>query len=152
MSKSAEYDMPSWREHASLQAQNDLDELLGPALGFAQEQLAKHGEFFPYAVVVRTDGQTEMDSARPDSNNDRPASDEVIGACRITLAERRDQLRAAAIVADVRLPSGDAVQVELEHTEGPALVVQLPYLKKRFGRAISYGELQVGPGTRHVWL
>jgi hypothetical protein len=145
--------MASWRDSASPQAQQDLDGLLDPALGFAQQQLAQHGEFFPYAVVVRSDGQTEMVAARPDAANDRPASADVIAACRTTLAERRDHLRAAAVVADVRLPDGsDAVQVELEHTEGPALTIQLPYSKKRFGRGIDYGQLRAAAGTRHVWL
>lgn len=145
--------MASWRDSASPQAQQDLDGLLEPALGFAQQQLDRHGEFFPYAVVVRSDGQIEMVAARPDAANDRPASADVIAACRTTLAERRDQLRAAAVVADVRLPDGsDAVQVELEHTEGPALTIQLPYSKKRFGRGIDYGQLRAAAGTRHVWL
>jgi len=140
--------MASWRDSASAQAQNDLGGLLEPALGFAQQQLAQRGEFFPYAVVVRTDGQTEMVSGRPDAGNDRPASIDVIAACRTTLAERRDRLRAAAIVADVRLPGGgNALQAELEHTEGPALTVQLPYTKKRFGRSIEYGQLSAGAGT-----
>lgn len=136
--------MTSWREHASPQAQNDLDGLLDPALGFAQQQLAKRGEFFPYSVVVRTDGQTEMVAARPDADNGRPASTDVIHACRTTLAERGDQLRAAAVVADIRFrEGGDAIRVELEHTEGPALTVLLPYSKKRFGRS----KLEPGPNT-----
>jgi hypothetical protein len=144
--------MASWRDSASPQAQQDLDGLLEPALGFAQQQLDRHGEFFPFAVVVRSDGQTEMVAARPDANNDRPVSADVIDACRTTLAEQRDHLRAAAVVADVRLPDGDAIQVELEHTEGPALTVLLPYSKKRFGSGIDYGQLKAGASTRHVWL
>lgn len=145
--------MTSWRDAASAQAQADLDGLLTPALGFAQQQLEKHGEFFPYAVVVRADGETEMVAARPDADDDRPPSADVIDACRSTLAEQRDRLRAAAVVADARLPAGgDAIRVELEHTEGPALTVLLPYGKKRFGRGIDFGQLQAAAGTRHVWL
>ena len=65
---------------------------------------------------------------------------------------RCDRLRAAAVIADVRLPDGgDAIRVELEHTEGLALTVLLPYSKKRFGRGIDYAPLQAGAGTRHVW-
>ena len=145
--------MTSWRDDASEQAQADLDGLLNPALGFAQQQLEKQGEFFPYAVVVRADSETEMVAARPDAADDRPQSTDVVTACRKTLAERRDQLRAAAVIADVRLPSGeDAIRVELEHTEGPALTILLPYSRKRFGRGIEYGQLQAAAGTRHVWL
>ncbi len=144
--------MTSWRDTASVQAQADLDCLLNPALGFAQQQLEKHGEFFPYAVVVRADSETEMVASRPDVTDDRPPSADVVTACRTTLAERRDQLRAAAVIADVRLPGGeDAIRVELEHTEGPALTILLPYSKKRFGRGIEYGQLQAAAGTRHVW-
>ncbi len=130
--------MTSWRDSASPAAQQDLEGLIEPALGFAQQQLAKYGEFFPYAVVVRADGQTEMIHARPDADDERPASADVIDACRTTLAERRDQLRAAAVV-------------ELEHAEGPALTILLPYSKKWFGRGIDYGTLQAAAGTRHVW-
>lgn len=145
--------MVSWRDSASPQAQLDLDVLLEPALGFARQQIAQHGQFFPYGVVLRNDGQTEMVAARPNAADDQPDSVDVIAACRTTLAERRDYLRAAAVVADVRLPDGgDAVLVELEHTEGPALTVQLPYSRKRFGRGIEYGPLQAAAGTRHVWL
>jgi len=145
--------MTSWREGASTQAQTDLDGLLNPALGFAQQQLENHGEFFPFAVVVRADGGTEMVAARSDVQDDRPASADVIDACRSTLAEQRNRLRAAAVVADVRLPGGgDAIRVELEHTEGPALAVVLPYAKKRFGRGIDFGQLQAAAGTRHIWL
>lgn len=146
--------MTSWRDGASPQAQNDLDGLLEPALGFAQQQLAEHGEFFPYAVVVRSDGQTEMVAARTEATDDHPASADVITACRATLAERRDHLRAAAVVADIRTPSagGDAIQVELEHTEGPAITVMLPYTKKRSSNSIDYGELRAAASTRHIWL
>ena len=145
--------MASWRDNASLQAQDDLDGLLEPALGFAQQQLGQHGEFFPYAVVVRSDGQTAMVAAQPDAANDQPASTDVINACRTTLAERRDQLRAAAVIADVRLSDGgDAIRVELEHTEGPALTILLPYSRRRFGHGIDYGQVQAAAGTRRIWL
>lgn len=144
--------MTSWREGASPQAQQDLDGLLNPALGFAQQQLDKYGEFFPYAVVVRADGEVEMVAARPDGSDDRPTSADVMDACRATVAERRNHLRAAAVIADVRLDEvGDAIRVELEHTEGPALTVLLPYAKKRFGRGLEFGELRAATGSRRIW-
>jgi hypothetical protein len=145
--------MTSWRDHASPQAQNDLDGLLEPALGFAQQQLAENGEFFPYAVVVGVDGHIEMVAARPNPTDDQPASADVITACRTSLAERRDQLRATAVVADVRIPDhgGEAIQVELEHTEGPVLTVLLPYNRKRFSKTINYGQLRAATADRHIW-
>jgi hypothetical protein len=62
------------------------------------------------------------------------------------LSEQRDHLRAAAIVADVRLPEtgSDAIRATLEHSERIALTVLLPYKPRRFGRTIDYGDLQTG--------
>lgn len=145
--------MTSWRETASRQAQADLDGLLNATLGFAQQQLAKHGEFYPYAAAVRMDGQAEMIAATPDPSQDRPASTTVIASCLAQLNARRDQIRAAAVAADVRVPDsgGDAIEVSLEHAEGATLRVLLPYSKRRFGRDIQYGQLRAMNGTRRIW-
>jgi hypothetical protein len=145
--------MVSWRDNASPETQQELDQLLEAALGFAQRELAKRGEFYPYAVVVRHDGDTELVAGPTDETNDRPPSAAVVAACRTALIERRDQLRATALVANLGLPDGsDAVQVELEHSEGSAITVLLPDSKKRFGRGVDYGQLRAATGTRHVWL
>ena len=85
----------SWRDNASAQAQADLDALLNVALGFAQQQLAKHGEFFPYAVAIRNDNKPEMISAKSESAMDRPASADVIASCLTLLRSRRIDFRAA---------------------------------------------------------
>lgn len=67
------------------------------------------------------------------------------------LAEKRERIQAAAIVADVSTPEGDAIRVELEHVEGHALAVLLPYSRKRFGRGVNYGELRAQAGRPQVW-
>jgi len=141
----------SWRDKASQQAQNDLDGLLGAALGFAQQQLDTHGEFYPYAVVVDSDGQQRMVAAGTDE--ERPASADLITALIATLSEQRDHLRGAAIVADVRVPENgsDAVRVTLEHAEQVTLTVLLPYRPRRFGRGIDYGDLQAGAAAAFIW-
>jgi hypothetical protein len=143
--------MASWRDTASQQAQDDLDGLLDPALGFAQQQLDAHGEFYPYAVVVDADGQQRMVAA--DIGSDRPASADLITTLIATLSDERDSLRAAAIVADVRLPeaNSDAVRVTLEHSEHVALTVLLPYKPRRFGRGVDYGNLQAGAAAAFIW-
>ncbi|GEL96435.1 hypothetical protein [Cellulomonas composti] len=143
--------MASWRDTASQQAQDDLDDLLSPALGFAQQQLDAHGEFYPYAVVLDHDSQQRMVAA--DIGSNRPESADLITALIAALSDERDQLRAAAIVADVRVRElgSDAIRVTLEHSERIALTILLPYRPRRFGRGIDYGDLQAGPAAAFVW-
>ena len=144
--------MTSWRDSASEEAQADLDGLLNAALGFAQQQLAQHGEFFPFAVAVRADGQVGMIAAHP-RETDHPASGDVIASCVAVLTARQNEFRAGGVVADVRLPDlgSDAVEVALEHADGQALRVQLPYSKRRFRKDIDYGQLRAAPATRRIW-
>jgi hypothetical protein len=56
-------------------------------------------------------------------------------------------------VADVRLrgEESDAIQVEVEHREGVALKVFLPYQKKRFGGGIETGQMSAAAGERRIW-
>lgn len=143
--------MASWRDTASQQAQDDLDNLLGPAIGFAQQQLDTRGEFYPYAAVVDNDGEQRM--VATESGEDRPASVDLITMLIATLSEQRNHLRATAIVADVRVPESgsDAIRVTLEHSERVALTILLPYRIRRFGRGVDYGDLQVGTAAAYVW-
>ena len=63
----------------------------------------------------------------------------------------RSELRAVGICSDVRATDSDAIRVDLEHSEGAAMAVLLPYTKKRFGRGIDYSTLQAGVATNRVW-
>jgi hypothetical protein len=143
--------MPSWRDSASPEAQEQLDELLNVVLPFAQQELEKHGEFFPYAAAIDASGEPELVAAVPAEGGERPASTDVIDACLAALGEKRERIQAAAVVADVSTPDGDAIRVELEHAEGHAIAVFLPYSKKRLGIGVDYGELHAQPGRPQVW-
>jgi len=140
----------SWRDSATQQAQDDLDGLLDASLPFAQEMLDKHGEFFPYALAVSASGETK-DVAGDPGEGEQPSSDAVLRTLVEGLRSERDMLRAAAVVSDVRLSDSDAVRVELEHIEGQALVVLLPYRQRRLRRGIEYGEIRASQGERQIW-
>ena len=142
--------MASWRETASQQTQDDLDRLLELTLPFAQQQLAAHGELFPFAAAVDVDGEPRLISADP-SLGERPASMDVLDQLVGGLREQAGDLRAAALVADVRAGESDAVRVELEHRDGQAICVLLPYKRKRLRRGVDYGELAAAPGRQHIW-
>lgn len=142
--------MTSWRDSATQQAQDDLDELLDASLPFAQDMLDRHGEFFPYAVAITASGETKNLAGDP-GEGEEPSSVAVLQVLVEGLRAERDTLRAAAVVSDVRLPDSDAVRVEVEHEEGQAIVVLLPYRKKRLRRGVEFGETRAGQGDRQIW-
>jgi hypothetical protein len=126
--------------------------LLNVSLGFGQQQLAKRGEFYPYAAAIRIDGEVQMIAANPDPANEHPAATDVAVACFGALTDNRDEIRAGAVVTDVRTGDGeDAIRVDLEHAEGQALAVLLPYTKGRLDQEISYGLIRAAPGHRQIW-
>lgn len=143
--------MTSWRDHASQQAQEDLDGLLDLTLSFAQQQLAGPGEILPYAALVDQAGELRLVAV--DVDDEMPRSTDVIDACVAALTSQRSSIRACAVVAEVRVPElgGDAVRVELEHADGHAIAVLLPYARKASGGDIEYGPLRGQAGSRRVW-
>jgi hypothetical protein len=105
---------------------------------------------FPFAAAVDVDGEPRLISADP-SLGERPASIDVLDQLVGGLREQAGDLRAAALVADVRAGESDAVRVELEHRDGQAICVLLPYKRKRLRRGVDYGELAAAPGRQHIW-
>jgi hypothetical protein len=141
--------MASWRDHASQQAQDDLDGLMNQAFPFAKQMLAKHGEFFPYAVGVSQLGEVRMFAADSGTSEHPPATD-VLQDLRDGLRSERNALRAVALTSDVRVADSDAIHVELEHREGIAISVLLRY-RQMNGSGIEYGTLSADPGQAHIW-
>ncbi|MCE1174392.1 MAG: hypothetical protein LWW77_07265 [Propionibacteriales bacterium] len=143
--------MTSWREEISEPAQDDLDGLVEPVWDFAEHQLVARGEFFPFAFVVGTDGEQSMAAA--DIGDDKPESEEVIEVLNAGLTEKRDDLRATAVVADVHLPDlgTDAIRLVLEHREGVALEIVIPYLVQGMPRQVAFGELIVSESAPIIW-
>jgi hypothetical protein len=127
-----------------------MDALLSAALPFAKQQLAKHGEFFPYGVAMSLDGQIALVAG--DTGTERPPSTEVLDILYEGLRSKAEENRGAAVVADVRLrgEETDAIQVEVEHHDGIALKVFLPYRKKRLG-GLETGQMRAEAGERRIW-
>jgi len=143
----------SWRDSASQGCQDDLDELLNQALPFAQQSLAKSGEFYPYAFSMNLAGEIRMASAYEGSEH--PKSTDLLQMLYEGLRAEAADLRGVAVVSDVRIknPDGDAIRLEVEHREGIAIGVLLPYQvrKKLFGREVTYGEMRGSPAERRIW-
>lgn len=141
--------MTSWRDSASQQAQADLDGLLTVTLPFAQQMLAKHGEFYPFGATVAAGGETRLLAG--DLGQERPASADVLSVLVERLRHERVDLRAVAVCSDVRLSDTAAIRVELEHRDGHAMTVLMPYKKRRLGRAVEYENLRGGTANKQVW-
>jgi hypothetical protein len=144
------YRMASWRNSASQLAQDDLDELLNAVLPFAIETLGRHGELYPFGATIAKDGQTALSAADPGVGK-RPNSNEVLALLRDGVSADKDALRAAAYVADVRVEGSDAIRVELEHSEGVAIVVLVPYSRSRLRKSVKPGAMRVQLGELHAW-
>ncbi len=143
--------MSSWRDSVSAECQSDVDSLLDAALPLAKQMLAKHGEFFPYGMAMSRDGQTSMLAGY--TGSERPLSADVLTLLYDGLRAQAEVNRAAAVVSDVRvkIDATDAIQVELEHKEGIAMAVILPYRKKRLGAGMEYGQMSAHAAARRIW-
>lgn len=125
---------------------DDLDQLLSALIPFAQEQLDKHGEFFPFGGVMKPDGEMGL-VARGDDGPDE--SDDMRNQLMLGLRHEVSdgKARAAAVCADMTFryegeeatDARDAIGVHLE-CPGEAVMVYLPYSKAEDG-SYEYGDL-----------
>jgi hypothetical protein len=141
----------SWRDTASAECQADMDALLNAALPLAEELLSKLGEFYPYGLAMTQDGKIAMIAGY--TGTEKPTSNELLDILYKGLRAKAAEHRGAAVVVDVRLRGAgtDAIQVEIEHRDGIALKVALPYRKKRFGSGLETGEMRAVAGERRIW-
>ena len=138
-------------------AHPDLDQLLNAQLPFAQQMLAKHGEFYPFGAAMTTAGEITAEAAY--DGTERPPSQQLIDMMTQAFRQRAaaGQIRAAAICYDIRtIPPGetektDAICVGLEHQNGEAVDVCVPYKKGWFGK-IAYGKLFAAKRTRGFFV
>src|SRR5277367_666996 len=80
--------MTSWRDGATQQAQDDLDGMLGATIPFAQEMLAKNGEFYPYGASLSIDGEVKMEASY--TGDEQPESQALLDLLIAGLRDKRD--------------------------------------------------------------
>ncbi len=124
------------------------------ALPHAQEMLTDFGEFYPYAMKMLDDGSTQGVAIKP-GKVARPRSRTMLETLYERLAAEASALRAVAFVADVLLTSDtspiDAIRVDVEHREGVAIAVLVPYVKKGEHERPDFGEPHAARGVRRLW-
>jgi hypothetical protein len=134
---------------------DEIQELLNFLLPYAERMLNEHGEFYPYAAALDSDG--ELNAVGTDVDDDSPDVGDVLLALHQGLRERAAEgaIRATGIAADVTLTdpdSGettDAVQVELDHAEADPVDIFVPYETEPEG--VKFGELVAAEGREPVF-
>ena len=135
----------------------DLEELLNFLIPFAQEMLAKNGEFYPFGAA--SDAQGEVAAQAADTGEEQPDSNDVIAMLVAGMREeaKRGEIRAAGICYDARVvPPGktektDAIACRLEHASGEAVVTFVPYRKGFMGR-YKYDDLFASEGDQAIFV
>lgn len=135
---------------------DDLDALLDPLIGFAQQQLQRRGAFFPFGCTMGIDGQVAMTGAY--DGNEQPPSDELIDllAGGMRAQASAGAIKAAGICYDIKMRTengqvADAIAMSLEHQQGDRVLVVMPYSKGRFS-GWKFGDLaSIAPGEPRVF-
>lgn len=137
-----------WRESASQQTQDDVDDLFADSLDFAQTELRQHRSFSPFAFVVDHDGQR---TARM-TDSSTPSKAAVHDA--LTFDHDALHLRAFAVTMDVDIPASgeDAVEVHVEHRDGIAIDLLVPYTLAADGSIeLDTSRISAAQGQRRIW-
>jgi hypothetical protein len=145
--------MASWTDGVSAAAQTQLDRLLASAIPLAQSHLAHAHEFDPFAIFLREDDRVLEISLDLAGLGRHPETVQVRDAALAQLVRLRDQARCTAITSNTHLRKErtDAIEIALEHAEGAAVTVLLPYKRAKFGSAVDYGTLRAFAGIHEVW-
>lgn len=111
----------------------DCEALLAEFLPFAEKMLKDCGEFLPFGGRMKPDGIVVWEGASNGQEHPRSVSlIEILRSAHRQLA-MRDEIRAGAIVYDVRISppkcitKQDAIAVELDHRLGYSAIVYYPY-------------------------
>src|SRR5215510_2490575 len=137
-----------WRATTSQAAQEDLDGLFADSLRAAAVALA-HQNFTPFMLVIERSGDRSFRELGAMVCSDEPA---VVGA--LQLDSDSSTLRARATVLDVtvRAPfTGDAIKVKLEHSEGVAIDMLVPYRAGDDGITVAVEESAGAAAVPSLW-
>ncbi|AIC71189.1 Uncharacterised protein [Mycobacteroides abscessus] len=139
-----------WRSIASPQAQDDVDKLFGDAIKFVAVELAHADDFAPFMMVISLAGEI---SVRRSAIATTPR-DEVGVVRGLELPGDGDQLRARAAVLDVTalVPvAGDAIKIKIEHAEGIAIDMLVPYRIDSDGATINVQAANAARAELLLW-
>ena len=130
--------------------QDDLNKLIGTALGVAGEQLETHGAFLPVGLVMSNDGDLSLVAVSPNAvegeGEEELDADVMVADLFEALSQQREHNRAAAVVCDIHLPDDatDAIHVMAEHSTGVSVSAVRPYRQAPSGWEFGNPFLEAG--------
>ncbi len=133
-------------------AREELNKLLYALLPFAQQELAKSREFYPFGATMGKDGAIALVGGQAEEEHPKSQAliDNIVANFQNMAASK--EIIAAGVCFAVRVtPPGqpdmvDAICTRLEHADGEALDVLLPY-NQTGNEEITYGDLFAVPGS-----
>jgi hypothetical protein len=143
----------NWRDTASEEVQDDFDRLAEVTVAAAREFLDRTGDFIPFPMVVKSDGELALIGLNQPVPPTPPDAQEVIAGIVGLFRDRRDSIRALAIGADVQVPAEamDAIEVRLEHREGTSVTLLIPYQIDPLDDSYLFEEPREYPSPPQIW-
>lgn len=134
---------------------NECEALLDKLLPFAEEQLKKYGEYYPFGAVLLNDGTVEL-TATYDGNEHPESTEEIRSLIEIhkTLA-KEGKIKASGIVwnASVKNQNGtetDSIIGSFEHKDNYSVIVGEPYKIGLF-KKVKFGEIFALEGKHDIF-
>ena len=120
---------PAGQSEEAVQA--ELREVLGAALGTAQEHMEQNGGFLPFGVTLADDGELRLVMVSPgelDADGNLDAETMLSDVIEL-LRQGRDGYKAVAFASDVTLPEHgtDGIHAAAEHRSGGLMAAVVPY-------------------------
>lgn len=118
-------------EDAQETISRELREVLGAALGTAQEHMEQNGGFLPFGVTLADDGELRLVMISPgelDADGNVDAETMLTDVIEL-LRQGREGYRAVAFASDVTLPEHgtDGIHAAAEHRSGGLMAAVVPY-------------------------
>ncbi|MEV8145110.1 hypothetical protein [Specibacter sp. NPDC078709] len=153
--ETSEQTAPTAQSEADKLVQDDLNKLIGTALGVAGDQLESHGAFLPVGLVLTHEGDLHLVAVSPNAvegeGEEELDADQMVADLFEALSQQREQNRAAAVVCDIHLPDDatDAIHVMAEHSTGVSVSAVRPYRQAPTGW--EFGNPFLEAGETAIW-
>ena len=129
--------------------------LLDKLLPFAEEQMKKHREFYPFAAVMFMDDSVELTGSY--DGNEHPESKDVLETLKQIHKQlaSEDKIKASGLVWNASVASADgkpsdAIIVSLEHKDNYSVIVGEPY-KIGWFKKVTFGNLFALEGKHDIF-